>query len=114
MLPYADLLLHLTEWHQFSNIDPKRLATRTASPKVIDARGTPRRRPVARSRLDVPVSRPCLTNTPMREGPALTGRVRDTAGSTRARRHGPVMRLPLRCVSGIAQRRLAPPVMSVL
>ncbi|MFE3557834.1 UDP-glucose dehydrogenase family protein [Streptomyces sp. NPDC059193] len=36
----ADLLLHLTEWHQFSNIDPKRLATRTNSPKVIDARGT--------------------------------------------------------------------------
>ncbi|KJY26802.1 UDP-glucose dehydrogenase family protein [Streptomyces katrae] len=36
----ADLLLNLTEWHQFSNIDPKRLATRTNSPKVIDARGT--------------------------------------------------------------------------
>ncbi|MFE9381117.1 UDP-glucose dehydrogenase family protein [Streptomyces sp. NPDC006855] len=36
----ADLLLHLTEWHQFSNIDPKRLATRTNNPKVIDARGT--------------------------------------------------------------------------
>ncbi|MEU2956357.1 UDP-glucose dehydrogenase family protein [Streptomyces xanthochromogenes] len=36
----ADLLLHLTEWHQFSNIAPKRLATRTISPKVIDARGT--------------------------------------------------------------------------
>ncbi|MFE7947364.1 UDP-glucose dehydrogenase family protein [Streptomyces sp. NPDC057426] len=36
----ADLLLHLTEWHQFSNIDPKRLANRTTSPKVIDARGT--------------------------------------------------------------------------
>ena len=36
----ADLLLHLTEWCQFSNIDPKRLASRTASPKVIDARGT--------------------------------------------------------------------------
>ncbi|NUK52677.1 UDP-glucose/GDP-mannose dehydrogenase family protein [Streptomyces lunaelactis] len=36
----ADLLLHLTEWHQFSNIDPKRLATRTTSPKVIDARDT--------------------------------------------------------------------------
>ncbi|MFF8387386.1 hypothetical protein ACF053_27625 [Streptomyces kanasensis] len=67
MLPYADLLLHLTEWHQFSDIDPKRLATRTASPKVIDARGTPRRRSVARNRLDVPVSRPCPTNTPIRE-----------------------------------------------
>ncbi|WP_030782135.1 UDP-glucose dehydrogenase family protein [Streptomyces sp. NRRL S-920] len=36
----ADLLLHLTEWHQFTHIDPKRLATRTTSPKVIDARGT--------------------------------------------------------------------------
>jgi len=36
----ADLLLNLTEWHQFSNIDPKRLATRTNSPRVIDARGT--------------------------------------------------------------------------
>ncbi|MEV6584049.1 UDP-glucose/GDP-mannose dehydrogenase family protein [Streptomyces sp. NPDC051582] len=36
----ADLLLHLTEWHQYSTIDPKRLATRTTSPKVIDARGT--------------------------------------------------------------------------
>lgn len=36
----ADLLLHLTEWHQFTCIDPKRLATRTTTPKVIDARGT--------------------------------------------------------------------------
>ncbi|WP_308295035.1 UDP binding domain-containing protein [Streptomyces sp. Tu10] len=36
----ADLLLHLTEWHQFSAIAPKRLATRTTAPKVIDARGT--------------------------------------------------------------------------
>ncbi|MEU5282678.1 UDP binding domain-containing protein [Streptomyces sp. NPDC020755] len=36
----ADLLLHLTEWPQFTYIDPKRLATRTNSPKVIDARGT--------------------------------------------------------------------------
>ncbi|ARE74308.1 UDP-glucose 6-dehydrogenase [Streptomyces sp. Sge12] len=36
----ADLLLHLTEWHQFSTIDPKRLAARTTSPKLIDARGT--------------------------------------------------------------------------
>ncbi|OEJ21488.1 UDP-glucose 6-dehydrogenase [Streptomyces agglomeratus] len=35
----ADLLLHLTEWPQFTHIDPKRLATRTNSPKVIDARG---------------------------------------------------------------------------
>ncbi|MGX8910209.1 UDP binding domain-containing protein [Streptomyces netropsis] len=36
----ADLLLHLTEWPQFAHIDPNRLATRTTSPKVIDARGT--------------------------------------------------------------------------
>ncbi|MDN3295014.1 UDP-glucose/GDP-mannose dehydrogenase family protein [Streptomyces ficellus] len=36
----ADLLLHLTEWPQFSHIDPERLAARTHSPKVIDARGT--------------------------------------------------------------------------
>ncbi len=36
----ADLLLHVTEWHHFTTIGPKRLATRTTSPKVIDARGT--------------------------------------------------------------------------
>ncbi|MFF8500224.1 UDP-glucose dehydrogenase family protein [Streptomyces anulatus] len=36
----ADLVLHLTEWHTFANIDPKRLATRTTSRKIIDARGT--------------------------------------------------------------------------
>ncbi|MEN8654844.1 UDP-glucose/GDP-mannose dehydrogenase family protein [Streptomyces sp. 21So2-11] len=36
----ADLLLHLTEWAQFSHIDPHRLANRAASPKVIDGRGT--------------------------------------------------------------------------
>lgn len=36
----ADLLLHLTEWPQFTHIDPKRLAHRAANPKVIDARGT--------------------------------------------------------------------------
>ncbi|MFF4041107.1 UDP-glucose dehydrogenase family protein [Streptomyces sp. NPDC001816] len=36
----CDLLLHLTEWPQFAHIDPKRLASRTTSPKVIDARGT--------------------------------------------------------------------------
>ncbi|MFE3742143.1 UDP binding domain-containing protein [Streptomyces sp. NPDC059134] len=36
----ADLLLHLTEWPQFSHIDPKWLATRTHSPDVIDACGT--------------------------------------------------------------------------
>ncbi|MFC5144498.1 UDP binding domain-containing protein [Streptomyces aureoversilis] len=36
----ADLLLHLTEWPQFTRIDPKRLAARTHNPKVIDARGT--------------------------------------------------------------------------
>ncbi|WP_406269534.1 UDP-glucose/GDP-mannose dehydrogenase family protein [Streptomyces sp. NBC_00191] len=36
----ADLLLHLTEWSQFSHVDPHRLAQRVASPKVIDGRGT--------------------------------------------------------------------------
>ncbi|MBT1105654.1 UDP-glucose/GDP-mannose dehydrogenase family protein [Streptomyces sp. Tu10] len=36
----SDLLLHLTEWPHFTTIDPRRLATRTANPKVIDARGT--------------------------------------------------------------------------
>ncbi|WP_338684757.1 UDP-glucose/GDP-mannose dehydrogenase family protein [Streptomyces acidiscabies] len=36
----ADLLLHLTEWSQFSHVDPHRLAARTATPKVIDGRGT--------------------------------------------------------------------------
>ncbi|KJY16235.1 UDP-glucose 6-dehydrogenase, partial [Streptomyces sp. NRRL S-444] len=37
----ADLLLHLTEWTHYTHIDPKRLATLTHTPKVIDARGTP-------------------------------------------------------------------------
>ncbi|MGW4391810.1 UDP-glucose dehydrogenase family protein [Streptomyces sp. NPDC004685] len=36
----ADLLLHLTEWPQFSHIDPYRLAARTPTPKVVDGRGT--------------------------------------------------------------------------
>ncbi|MET8679302.1 UDP-glucose/GDP-mannose dehydrogenase family protein [Streptomyces sp. NPDC004647] len=36
----ADLLLHLTEWPQFSHVDPHRLVTRVASPNVIDGRGT--------------------------------------------------------------------------
>ncbi|MFI5572437.1 UDP-glucose dehydrogenase family protein [Streptomyces sp. NPDC051740] len=36
----ADLLLHLTEWPQYSQIDPHRLATRMTDPKVIDGRGT--------------------------------------------------------------------------
>ncbi|MFJ4013484.1 UDP binding domain-containing protein [Streptomyces sp. NPDC090026] len=36
----ADLLLHLTEWSAYRHIDPARLASRVASPKVIDARGT--------------------------------------------------------------------------
>ncbi|MGW3929791.1 UDP-glucose dehydrogenase family protein [Streptomyces microflavus] len=36
----ADLLLHLTEWPQYSHIDPHRLAARAASAKVIDGRGT--------------------------------------------------------------------------
>ncbi|MFJ2649006.1 UDP-glucose dehydrogenase family protein [Streptomyces sp. NPDC087420] len=36
----ADLLLHLTEWAHFSQIDPTRLTDSAASPKVIDGRGT--------------------------------------------------------------------------
>lgn len=36
----GDLLLHLTEWPQFSHIDPHRLAARVTTPKVIDGRGT--------------------------------------------------------------------------
>ncbi|MBT2529918.1 UDP-glucose/GDP-mannose dehydrogenase family protein, partial [Streptomyces sp. ISL-99] len=36
----TDLLLHLTEWTQFSHADPHRLATHVTSPKVIDGRGT--------------------------------------------------------------------------
>lgn len=36
----ADLLPHLTEWPQFSHIAPHKLAARTATPKVIDGRGT--------------------------------------------------------------------------
>ncbi|MET7715320.1 UDP-glucose/GDP-mannose dehydrogenase family protein [Streptomyces sp. NPDC005407] len=36
----ADLLLHLTEWPQYSHVDPARLAARTATSKVIDGRGT--------------------------------------------------------------------------
>ncbi|WP_323379202.1 UDP-glucose dehydrogenase family protein [Streptomyces durbertensis] len=34
----ADLLIHLTEWPQFAQVDPRRLATIAHSPKVIDAR----------------------------------------------------------------------------
>ncbi|MEV8528989.1 hypothetical protein AB0451_33350 [Streptomyces sp. NPDC052000] len=37
--PGADLLLHLTEWPQLSHVDPHRLASRAANPKVIDGRG---------------------------------------------------------------------------
>ncbi|UUU19136.1 UDP-glucose dehydrogenase family protein [Streptomyces sp. DSM 40750] len=36
----TDLLLHLTEWPQYSHIDPHHLAARTTTPKVIDGRGT--------------------------------------------------------------------------
>lgn len=35
----ADLLLHPTEWPQCSHVDPRRLAARTAIPRVIDGRG---------------------------------------------------------------------------
>ncbi|MFE6055752.1 UDP-glucose dehydrogenase family protein [Kitasatospora sp. NPDC056446] len=36
----ADLLLHLTEWPEFSHLDPKAVAARVAVPRVIDGRGT--------------------------------------------------------------------------
>ncbi|HEY9326713.1 MAG TPA: UDP-glucose/GDP-mannose dehydrogenase family protein [Streptomyces sp.] len=36
----ADLLLHLTEWPQYSHIDPHCLATRAATARFIDGRGT--------------------------------------------------------------------------
>ncbi|MFF1716554.1 UDP-glucose dehydrogenase family protein [Streptomyces sp. NPDC058268] len=36
----ADLLLHLTEWPQYSHIDPHRLTTRAAHTHLIDGRGT--------------------------------------------------------------------------
>jgi UDPglucose 6-dehydrogenase len=36
----ADLLLHLTEWPQFTHIDPHRFATRVTTSTVIDGRGT--------------------------------------------------------------------------
>jgi UDPglucose 6-dehydrogenase len=36
----ADLLLHLTEWPQYSHVNPHRLAARAATPRVIDGRGT--------------------------------------------------------------------------
>ncbi|MFH8737125.1 UDP-glucose dehydrogenase family protein [Streptomyces sp. NPDC017964] len=36
----ADLLLLLTEWPQYSHIDPHRLASRAATQRVIDGRGT--------------------------------------------------------------------------
>ncbi|RZD70681.1 UDP-glucose dehydrogenase family protein [Streptomyces albidoflavus] len=36
----AELLLHLTEWLEFTRIDPADLATRVAVPRVIDGRGT--------------------------------------------------------------------------
>ncbi|MGW3333078.1 UDP-glucose dehydrogenase family protein [Streptomyces rubiginosohelvolus] len=36
----TDLLLHLTEWAQYSHIDPHSIAARATSPKVIDGRGT--------------------------------------------------------------------------
>ncbi|MEV7190413.1 UDP-glucose/GDP-mannose dehydrogenase family protein [Streptomyces sp. NPDC093510] len=36
----TDLLLHLTEWPQFSDVDPGPLAIRAGRPTVIDGRGT--------------------------------------------------------------------------
>ncbi|MDH6579533.1 UDP-glucose/GDP-mannose dehydrogenase family protein [Kitasatospora sp. MAP5-34] len=36
----TDLLLHLTEWPEFTSIDPGSLAARVAAPRVIDGRNT--------------------------------------------------------------------------
>ncbi|WP_436775756.1 UDP-glucose dehydrogenase family protein [Yinghuangia sp. YIM S09857] len=36
----AELLLHLTEWDDYLDVDPERLRARVARPSVIDARGT--------------------------------------------------------------------------
>ncbi|MCZ4121696.1 UDP-glucose/GDP-mannose dehydrogenase family protein [Streptomyces sp. H39-S7] len=36
----TDLLLHLTEWTQYTHIDPKPLVTRVTQAKIIDGRGT--------------------------------------------------------------------------
>ncbi|KUF15502.1 UDP-glucose dehydrogenase family protein [Streptomyces silvensis] len=36
----AELVLHLTDWEQFTHLDPVRLALRTTGHKLIDARGT--------------------------------------------------------------------------
>jgi UDPglucose 6-dehydrogenase len=36
----ADLLLHLTEWPQYSHVAPHRLAARAAAARVVDGRGT--------------------------------------------------------------------------
>ncbi|MFY4719401.1 UDP-glucose dehydrogenase family protein [Streptomyces sp. LaBMicrA B280] len=36
----CDLLLHLTEWPQYADIDPERLADCAFAPKAVDARGT--------------------------------------------------------------------------
>ncbi|MFJ9692541.1 UDP-glucose dehydrogenase family protein [Kitasatospora sp. NPDC101183] len=36
----ADLLLHLTDWPQYTDADPAELARHTAVPTVVDARGT--------------------------------------------------------------------------
>ncbi|WP_343238753.1 UDP binding domain-containing protein [Streptomyces sp. SID8374] len=36
----ADLLLHLTEWPEFSRVDPGQLARRVADATVVDGRGT--------------------------------------------------------------------------
>ncbi|GAA2220553.1 UDP-glucose/GDP-mannose dehydrogenase family protein [Streptomyces nogalater] len=35
----ADLVLHLTEWPQFREIDPERAATLVARPRIVDGRG---------------------------------------------------------------------------
>ncbi|MFK0180535.1 UDP binding domain-containing protein [Streptomyces xanthochromogenes] len=53
----TDALLHLTEWHQYSTIDPKRLTTRHQAHR---RPRHPQHRPVARSRLHHTKPRPSL------------------------------------------------------
>ncbi|WP_340642163.1 UDP binding domain-containing protein [Streptomyces albidoflavus] len=57
----AELLLHLTEWPEFTRIDPADLATRVAVPRVIDGRGALKPRPLAGRRVDLPRPGPPLS-----------------------------------------------------
>ena len=50
----ADVVLHLTEWKQFREIDPAKLAAVVANPSHHRRPQRPRPHPVARGRLDLP------------------------------------------------------------